>query len=146
MIQKPDRPISPHLGVYERGPHMMASIFHRISGFILASAGLILLLCWIGAIAGGEESYAAFKLFAVDAGEKGTAAQQIANWVFRVVALGVVWGFFQHLFSGLRHLIMDMGAGYELKSNRTWSIAVFLAALLATAATALYVVARFLEI
>ncbi len=38
------------------------------------------------------------------------------------------------MFSGLRHLVLDTGAGYELKTNRTYSILVFVGAIVATAA------------
>jgi succinate dehydrogenase / fumarate reductase, cytochrome b subunit len=51
----------------------------------------------------------------------------------------VAGSFFQHLFSGLRHLVMDMGAGYELNANRNWAIIVFIASITATGLLALYV-------
>ena len=53
--------------------------------------------------------------------------------------IGLTWAFFQHLFSGLRHFVLDAGAGYELKTNKLWSILVFVGALFATAATWLYI-------
>ena len=51
----------------------------------------------------------------------------------------LTWAFFQHLFSGLRHFVLDTGAGYELRTNRLWSILVFVGAILATAAVWLYI-------
>lgn len=142
MGQKPDRPISPHLGIYQRGPHMMVSIIHRITGFVLATAGMLTLLWWLASIAGGEQAYATFFSYAVDGGKDATTWQSICNWFFRLVAIGVTWSFFQHLFSGLRHLVMDMGAGYELKTNKQWTWAVFIAAIMATVAVALHVASR----
>jgi succinate dehydrogenase / fumarate reductase cytochrome b subunit len=59
----------------------------------------------------------------------------VTNILGKVVLIGLTWALFQHLFSGLRHLVLDTGAGYELKTNRLWSIAVFVGAILATAAT-----------
>jgi succinate dehydrogenase / fumarate reductase, cytochrome b subunit len=144
--QKATRPISPHLMQYRWGVHMMASITHRITGFILATAGMMTLVWWLSAISGGAESYASFLTYTVNAGEAGTAFQVACNWFFRLVALGVVYAFFQHFFSGLRHLVMDMGAGYELKTSRLWAQVVFVLAFLATAATGLFVYIRFLEI
>ena len=44
-----------------------------------------------------------------------------------LVMIGLSWFFFQHLCSGLRHFVLDMGAGYELRTNKSWSIGVFLA-------------------
>ena len=37
---------------------MAVSILHRVSGNGLAVVGLATLLCWLGAIAGGETAYA----------------------------------------------------------------------------------------
>jgi succinate dehydrogenase / fumarate reductase cytochrome b subunit len=50
-----------------------------------------------------------------------------------VVLVGLSWAFFTHLMSGLRHFVMDIGAGYELKTNRMWSIAAPVIALVLTA-------------
>ena len=38
-----------------------------------------------------------------------------------LVLVGLSWAFFQHTLSGIRHLIMDVGAGFELKINKTMS-------------------------
>jgi succinate dehydrogenase / fumarate reductase, cytochrome b subunit len=142
MAQNPNRPLSPHLQVYKWGPHMAVSIFHRATGFVLATAGMLALLWWLYAIATGPDAYATFQTYTMDAGEKATGWQVASNWFFRLLALGVTWSFFQHLFSGLRHLLMDMGAGYELNASRTWSIMVFIASLTATGAIALLVASR----
>ena len=75
------------------------------------------------------------------------AAWQIAsNWFFRLLALAVTWSFFQHFFSGIRHLLMDMGAGFELTTNRTGALLVFIASLAATGIVALLVASRFMGI
>jgi succinate dehydrogenase / fumarate reductase, cytochrome b subunit len=144
MAQNPARPMSPHLQVYKWGPHMAISIFHRATGFVLATAGMLTLTWWLYAIASGPEAYATFQSYAVHAGEKATGWQTTANWFFRLVALAVTFSFFQHFFSGIRHLLMDMGAGYELSSNRTWSILVFIAAFTATGGVALFIASRYL--
>ena len=46
--------------------------------------------------------------------------------------VGLSWFFFQHLCSGLRHFVLDMGAGYELRTNKSWSIATFIMSALLT--------------
>ena len=142
MGQKSTRPLSPHLQIYRWSPQMAISIFHRATGFVLATAGMLTLLWWLSAIGGGAESYAVFKSYVVSAGENPTTFQIISNWFFRLVALAVTFSFFQHLFSGLRHFVLDMGAGYELKTNRTWALAAFVAAIFATALVALVVASR----
>jgi len=99
---------------------MLVSILHRVTGGALTFAGLALLSWWLVAIAGGPEDYAMFTTVATSP-------------VGLIVMVGLSWAFFQHLFSGLRHLVMDIGAGYELGTNRMMSIATIVAALVATA-------------
>lgn len=118
---------------------MAASIFHRATGFVLATAGMMTLLWWLSAIGGGAESFATFQKYVVSAGAGATALETAINWFFRLLGLAVTYSFFQHLFSGLRHFVLDMGAGYELKANRMWALVVFGAAILATALVAIRV-------
>ena len=142
MAQKSTRPLSPHLQIYRWSPQMAISIFHRATGFVLATAGMVTLLWWLSAIGGGAESYAAFQKYVIAAGDDATGMEIACNWLFRLIALAVTFSFFQHLFSGLRHLVLDMGAGYELKTNRTWALVAFVAAFFATALVALVVASR----
>ncbi len=137
-----ERPISPHLMQYRWGVHMMASITHRITGFILATVGMMTLVWWLSAISGGMEGYAAFQTYAINAGDDATLFQKLSNWFFWISGLVIIYAFFQHFFSGLRHLIMDMGAGFELNTSRTWSQVVFILAFLSTAITAIFIYAR----
>lgn len=135
MAQPTGRPLSPHIQVYRWGPHMAVSIFHRVTGFGLATMGAIGLLWWLYAISSGPEAYTAF-LDCVMADEGKTFPFALAgfNLLPFLVLLGLSWAFFQHMFSGLRHLVLDTGAGYELVQNRLWSLAVFVAAAIATIA------------
>jgi succinate dehydrogenase / fumarate reductase cytochrome b subunit len=137
------RPRSPHLQVYKWTPAMAVSILHRASGDGLAIVGAGMFLWWLGALAAGPDAYAAF-LACVwhDPSPEVGIVHQITNIVGKVVLVGLTWAFFQHLFSGLRHFVLDTGAGYELKTNKLWSIAVMTAGVLATAATWLYIMAE----
>ena len=115
MNSKPDatmaqRPLSPHLSIWKWGPHMAVSILHRITGDGMALVGLGVLLWWLGAMAGGEASYASFQ-------------EIMGSPIGMVVLVGLSWAFFTHMTSGLRHFVLDMGAGYELTTNKTWSLA-----------------------
>lgn len=151
------RPISPHLQVYKWGPHMLVSILHRASGDGLAIVGSLMFLWWLGAIAGGPDSYAAFLDIVWQAAppappppvpgappvaEVAATGLSITNWIGRIVLIGLTWAFFQHLFSGLRHFVLDTGAGYALPVNRLWSTIVIIAALFATAAVWLFIFGR----
>lgn len=112
---------------------MLVSILHRISGDGLAIVGTLMLLGWLGAIAGGADSYAAF-LACVWHDPAGGTVHMITNLLGKVVLIGLSWALFQHLFSGLRHLLLDTGAGYELRANRRWALMVAIGAPIATAA------------
>lgn len=142
MAQNAKRPLSPHLQIYKWSPQMAISIFHRATGFVLATAGMMTLLWWLSAIAGGTESFATFQRYVVSAGSEATVWQTTSNWFFRLLALGVTYSFFQHMFSGLRHLVLDMGAGYGLTVNRNWALTAFIAAIFATALSVLLVASR----
>jgi succinate dehydrogenase / fumarate reductase cytochrome b subunit len=138
--EKSGRPLSPHLQVYKWGPHMAVSILHRASGDGLAIVGACMFLWWLGAIAAGPDAYAAF-LACVWHDPAGGSVHMVTNILGKIVLVGLTWAFFQHLFSGLRHFILDTGAGYELKANKLWSIAVMVGAVLATVATWLTILA-----
>jgi succinate dehydrogenase / fumarate reductase cytochrome b subunit len=126
-----NRPISPHLQIWRWGPAMLVSILHRVTGNGLAFAGLGLLLWWVGAIAGGEQSYQTFVTY-VWAGN-GPALSAWTALLGKVVLIGLSWAFFQHLATGLRHFVLDIGAGYELNANARWSVLTLVFSVLATA-------------
>ncbi|MET0363649.1 MAG: succinate dehydrogenase, cytochrome b556 subunit [Sphingobium sp.] len=129
MARTGQRPLSPHLGVYRWGPHMTVSILHRVAGDGLAIVGGIGLTWWLFAAASGPDAYATFLHVAT-------------SWIGYVFLIGLTWAFFEHLFSGLRHLVLDTGAGYELQSNRFWSLAVMFGAVFVTAAIWAFVFLR----
>jgi succinate dehydrogenase / fumarate reductase cytochrome b subunit len=122
MTAPTTRPLSPHLTIWKWGPHMLVSILHRMTGSALTIAGMALLTWWLLATASGAPAYEQFV---------GVATHPIGY----VVLVGLTWAFWQHFFSGLRHLFMDMGAGYELKTNRLFAVLTIAAALFATALT-----------
>jgi succinate dehydrogenase / fumarate reductase cytochrome b subunit len=146
MTKNPNRPVAPHLQVYRWSPQMAISIFHRATGFILATVGMMTLLWWLSAIGGGADSYASFERYVVSAGPDGTTFQTASNWFFRLVALAVIFSFFQHMASGIRHLVLDIGAGYELKANRKWASVAFVVAFFASAFVVMFMATRFLGV
>ncbi len=121
MSRNPSRPLSPHLTVWRWGPGMLVSILHRITGGALSAVGLALLVWWLMAIAGGPAAYA----------DLAKAAQHPLGLI---VLVGISWAFFQHLLSGMRHLVLDTGAGYELGTNNTWAIATIVGSIALTIA------------
>lgn len=101
---------------------MLVSILHRVSGGALTVLGLAGLAWWLVAIAGGDQTYAEFKKIA-------------EHWMGMTILAGLTWAFWQHFFSGLRHLVLDTGAGYELRVNRFWAVMTLAGSLFATGAT-----------
>ena len=124
-----NRPLSPHLSIWRWGPAMLVSILHRVTGDGMALVGLPVLLWWLYAVAAGPAAYEAF------AGHAGA-------WYGKVVLIGLTWSFLNHMASGLRHFVMDAGAGYELKQNAFWSVLTPLIALAATAAVWVFILLR----
>jgi succinate dehydrogenase / fumarate reductase cytochrome b subunit len=120
MARTTNRPLSPHLSIWKWGPHMAISIVHRVTGSGLATVGALGLVWWLLAAASGPAAYATFVACATSS-------------VGYLIMVGLTWAFFQHLLSGLRHFVLDMGAGYELKINRSWSMLVFVLAVIFTA-------------
>ncbi len=108
---------------------MVVSILHRITGDGLAIVGAMALVWWLVAAASGPEAYESF-------------VGHATSWYGMVVMVGLTWAFFQHLFSGLRHFVLDMGAGYELTTNRTWSLLVPALSVLVTAGLWLWIMAE----
>lgn len=125
--RNPARPLSPHLQIWRWGPHMTVSILHRVTGSGMATVGAVLLVWWLAALAGGAESYATFAdVFTVEAGG--------LNILGYIVGVGLTLALFQHMMSGVRHLVLDTGAGYELRTNKTWATIAMIAGPLLTLA------------
>jgi succinate dehydrogenase / fumarate reductase, cytochrome b subunit len=106
----PPRPLSPHLQVYKLTYTMVTSGLHRISGVGL-SVGLLLLVYWLMAVAGGARSYA-------------RALGVLSSLPAKAVYAGLVLAFCYHLAAGMRHLIWDTGRGLERAQLRSGAIAV----------------------
>jgi succinate dehydrogenase / fumarate reductase cytochrome b subunit len=125
MASTPSRPLSPHLTIWRWGPHMVVSILHRATGTALSFAGLGILAWWLFALSNGPEAYAAFTRVA-------------SSPIGLVVLIGLTWSFFQHLLSGIRHLVMDSGAAFELGINKTFAVLTMVGSVLMTAALWFY--------
>lgn len=104
---------------------MAASIVHRGTGQAMAIAGGVLLTVWLAALASGEEGYG-------DLVDLLTVRSGGFNIVGYVLLIGLSWSFFQHLSSGLRHLFLDTGAGYELGINKRTAVMTFVSGLVLT--------------
>jgi succinate dehydrogenase / fumarate reductase cytochrome b subunit len=112
-----NRPLSPHLQIYKPQITSVLSILHRISGVIL-SVGILVLVYWLAAAAGGPESY-------------GTATAVLGSLFGRALLFGWTLAFFYHFLNGIRHIVWDTGHGFEISQvERSGWIVVILAGLL----------------
>ena len=104
---------------------MTVSILHRVSGVGLSLVGLPVLLWWLYAAASGSASYDTLTqwLWLGEADRFGPV-----NVLGRIALVGLSWALFEHTLSGLRHYVLDTGAGYELDANKFWSWAVLIGA------------------
>ena len=93
------RPLSPHLQVYRWPISMALSILHRVSGCALG-VGTLLMTWWLVAAARSEASF-------------NTAQWFMGSILGRLLLFGWSVALFFHLCSGMRHLWMDTGRGFE---------------------------------
>ena len=117
----PQRPLSPHLGIYRWQLTMALSILHRMSGVFL-SFGAVLMVVILAAIASGSSQF-----------------ETIQSWLAHPIGilLLVGWSFalFLHLANGVRHLIWDAGVALEKNTANQSGLFVIAFAVLATAVT-----------
>jgi len=105
---------------------MAVSIIHRVTGAGLSIVGLAVLSWWLMALAYGPEPYADFTRFS-------------GSPLGLVILIGLTWAFFQHLLSGIRHLVMDTGAAFDLGINRAFAILTLAGSVLLTALLWFYI-------
>ncbi len=86
---------------YRLPPAGIVSILHRVSG-----VGMFLLMPFIiwmfDASVTSEVSYSQFSSVF------GSGVGVVPGWIFKLVALGLIWAFLHHFIAGVRHLWMDM--------------------------------------
>lgn len=113
------RPLSPHLTIYRWPITMTLSILHRATG-ILLSFGLLVLVGWLTQAAAGPEQYQYFRA-------------AMSNPVGIILLIGWTFAFFLHLANGIRHLVWDVGYGFEKSQANAsaWFALVFAAVLTA---------------
>lgn len=120
-----NRPLSPHLQVYRLPLTGIISITHRATGVFLAM-GLILVVYILFGIARGENSF--------------TEMQAFLNWtIIKLIYWGFVYALFFHLVHGIRHLIWDTGASFELRTMDVLAVTELCISLFLTVITLLYI-------
>tara|TARA_Y100001970_G_scaffold12501_1_gene14292 strand:- start:1175 stop:1570 length:396 start_codon:yes stop_codon:yes gene_type:complete len=105
-------PLSPHLQVYKWHVSSLVSIVTRITGIINILA--ITLICiWFSSLLLGESNYKIINIF-------------LQSYIGKLIALGITWSFSFQILSEIRHLIMDLGYGFEIKTTNITGVIVII--------------------
>ena len=112
------KPLSPHIQIYSWHISSLVSISHRITGIIniIAITVICFWSCWLIL---GENNYDFMNYF-------------LGSLISKFIILGVVWSFSFQILSEIRHLIMDMGYGFELQTTKVTGLLVILGSLVLT--------------
>ena len=111
-------PLSPHIQVYRWQISSLVSISHRITGIINIIA--ISLIClWISLIFFSESNYETINLL-------------LNSMVGKFTILGITWSFSFQILSEIRHLFMDLGYGFELRTTKISGIMVIFGSIILT--------------
>jgi len=125
-----ERPLSPFM-TYRWQYTNTLSILHRATGVFMVF-GLPLLVYWLLAMSSGIESYT-------------RALQVFASPLIKAACFLWTLSFMYHLLNGVRHLVWDVGYGFERAVARKSGWAVFIGALVLTAITWACVVSRLMS-
>ena len=112
------KPLSPHIQIYSWHISSLVSISHRITGIIniIAITVICFWSCWLIL---GENNYDFLNYF-------------LGSLIGKFIILGVVWSFSFQTLSEIRHLIMDMGYGFELQTTKVTGLLVIFGSLVLT--------------
>ena len=111
-------PLSPHIQIYKWHISSLVSISHRITGIINIIA--ITFICLLASLlVFGQNSYEMINLFLI-------------STIGKFFILGITWSFCFQVLSEIRHLIMDLGYGFELKTTKITGLIVIFGSVLLT--------------
>ena len=112
------KPLSPHIQIYRWHVSSLVSISHRITGIINIIA--ITLICfWVSLLLLGESNYQIINYF-------------LSSLIGKFIILALTWSFSFQILSEIRHLIMDFGFGYELKTTKISGLIVIFGSIIFT--------------
>ena len=117
------RPVYLNLFAIRQPVPAIVSVLHRISGALLFVAGIPLLLWLVQRSLASPDAWAQMRA---------TLSTPLAKLVLVVMA----WAYFHHLIAGIRHLLMDLHWGMDLKSGRQSAALTLMLAILLTLAVA----------
>ena len=111
-------PLSPHIQIYKWHISSLVSISHRITGIINITA--ITFICLLASfLIFGESNYETINLF-------------LRSLIGKFFILGLTWSFSFQILSEIRHLIMDLGYGFELRTTKITGVIVIFGSIILT--------------
>ena len=111
-------PLSPHIQIYRWHISSLVSISHRITGII--NIIIITLIClWGSLLLLGESKYESINLL-------------LNSLIGKFIILAIIWSFSFQVLSEIRHLIMDLGYGFELQTTKITGLIVIFGSLILT--------------
>ena len=111
-------PLSPHIQIYRWHISSLVSISHRITGIINIIA--ITIICfWASSLLLGENNYEAINSF-------------LNSFIGKFIILGITWSFLFQILSEIRHLIMDLGYGFEIRTTKITGLIVIFGSIIFT--------------
>ena len=111
-------PLSPHIQIYKWHISSLVSISHRITGIINIIA--ISFICLLASLlVFGESNYEFINLF-------------LSSLIGKFFILGLTWSFSFQILSEIRHLIMDLGYGFELRTTKITGLIVIFGSIILT--------------
>lgn len=126
-----NRPLSPHLQIYRLPLLAWLSITHRITGFGIALAAVLIPVV-LAALAAGPQAYEC--IYA-----------HLSAWYGQLTLLLISLSLIYHTLNGIRHLIWDTGRNLALPNAERSGYAVIVLTLLLTAALWLFVLGYYRE-
>ena len=111
-------PLSPHIQIYRWHISSLVSISHRITGIVNIIA--ITFICLLASLLFfGESKFEFVNLF-------------LSSLIGKFIVLGLTWSFSFQALSEIRHLIMDLGYGFELRTTKITGLIVILGSIILT--------------
>ena len=113
-------PLSPHIQIYKWHISSLVSISHRITGIINIIA--ISFICLLASLlVFGESNYEFINLF-------------LSSLIGKFFILGLIWSFSFQILSEIRHMIMDLGYGFEIRTTKITGLIVIFGSIILTIA------------
>ncbi len=107
-MENKNNPLSPHLQIYSWNISSLLSITHRIVG-VINTIAIIFICLWLILLSFGESNYELIQIF-------------LQSFYGKFFTIALSWSFSFHILNEIRHLVWDMGYGFDLKTSQITGI------------------------